>query len=72
MFLLSKAKGIIKGRTLARRKGFTRTLSRILTNKATSKRICRYKAITKERKDLKHIETKVCICKHKAKARMQD
>jgi hypothetical protein len=55
-------------RTSARRKGPTRTLSRIPTNKATSKRIYRYKAITKERKELKHTETKVCTRNYRTKA----
>ena len=55
---------IVGGRTSDRRKGPTRTVSRIPTNKATSKRIYKYKAITKERQ-LKHARTE---CNHKAKA----
>ena len=62
----------VEVRTSARRKGPTRTLSGIPTNKAITKRIYRYKAITKERKELKHAKIEVCMRKHKAKARMQN
>ena len=56
---------MIRGRTLAKRKDLTRTLSRKPTNRITSKRMRRYEAITK--KKLKHTKTK---CHYKAKARL--
>jgi len=52
----------VKGRTLARRKPYKNNTRR-LSNRATSKRVCKYKAITKE---LKHVRTNY---NYKAKAK---
>jgi hypothetical protein len=56
------------GGNLSQKKRPYKNVSRISTTKATSKRICRYKAITKERKELKHAKTEMYTRNHRTKA----